>query len=310
MEWKKKGIVFNSDGKFGWNLSHAQLPIADTEYDGFWRIFYSARNAAGQSNISYIDVEKDNPQHILYINPETILDQGKLGTFDESGLMPVAIINYNNRKYLYYAGWSLKRTIPYHNTIGLAISDDNGKTFVKYGEGPVFDSTPFEPYSNGTINILVENGIWRAWYQSITKWMIVGNRPEPFYHLKYAESRDGISWDRKGLVAIDFENKNEAGICSASVVAEKGIYKMWYCYRGSGAYRSDREFSYRIGYAESAEGKEWLRKDDLAGIDVSDEGWDSEMIAYPNVVVSGQTKFMFFNGNGFGRTGFGYAILK
>jgi hypothetical protein len=135
MKWEKKGLVFVPDGNFGWNFSHAQLPIVDIAHEGFWRIYYSSRNKFGQSNISYINVQPGNPKNILYIHPEPLLNLGKLGTFDESGLMPVAVVNSDKKKYLYYAGWSLKKTIPYHNTIGLAISEDEGSTFYKYGEG-------------------------------------------------------------------------------------------------------------------------------------------------------------------------------
>ena len=47
--------------------------------------------------------------------------------------------------------------------------------------------------------------------------------------------------------------------------------------------------------------------DDQAGITLSDEGWDSFMLAYPDVVDVGGHRYMFYNGNGFGQTGFGFA---
>lgn len=308
--WEKKGLIYNVNGEYDWNKSHAQLPIVDIANRGKWRIYYATRNAIGQSTISYIEVQPGCPSKILYVHNSPILPLGKLGTFDESGIMPVAIINFMNKKYLYYAGWSLKKTIPYHNTIGLAISSDNGESFEKYGEGPILDTTPFEPYSNGTINIRIEDEQWKAWYQSITKWMVVDGKIEPFYHLKYAESKDGIIWNRKGQVAIDFKDNLEAGICSASVVVENEIYKMWYSYRKIGDYRNNVNNSYRIGYSESNDGINWKRKDELVGIDISAEGWDSGMIAYPNVFSFEGRKFMFYNGNGFGASGIGYAIAE
>ena len=131
-------------------------------------------------------------------------------------------------------------------------------------------------------------------------------QPEPFYHLKYAESADGVKWRREGVVAIDFKSKDEAGIVKASVLKED-IYKMWYSHRNASNYRTSKENSYRIGYAESCDGIRWTRRDELAGIDVSDEGWDSEMIEYPHVIKANGQKYLFYNGNGFGRTGFGYA---
>ncbi|MFQ5751293.1 MAG: hypothetical protein ACE5HI_04785, partial [bacterium] len=65
----------------------------------------------------------------------------------------------------------------------------------------------------------------------------------------------------------------------------------------------------RIGYAESENGLDWIRKDEEVGIEVSDEGWDSEMICYPAVISVNGTTYMFYNGNNNGETGFGYAQL-
>jgi len=135
------------------------------------------------------------------------------------------------------------------------------------------------------------------------KWVVENESPKPYYHLKYAESEDGIHWERKGIVCIDFKYEGETRIARPCVIKEDGIYKMWYCYAiGSGGYR--------IGYAESEDGIRWERKDEEAGIDVSESGWDSEMICYPFVFEHKGRKYMLYNGNEYGKTGFGYAILE
>ena len=308
MNWVKKGLVYEPKGQYEWNQSHAQLPIVDLANDRGWRIYFATRDASNRSNISYVEVEAGRPGNILYEHNQTLLPFGKLGTFDESGLMPLCVVNYQGMKYLYYAGWTIRATITYHNSIGLAISRDNGGSYEKFAEGPLFDIRPNEPYFTGTANVMVENGLWRMWYQSCTKWELVEGQPEPFYHIKYAESVDGIRWRREGTVAIDYEDESEGGICSASVIKEGGVYRMWYSYRRARDYRSNRLNSYRIGYAESSDGVAWTRRDQDAGIDVSNEGWDSEMIAYPFVLLRSDKKYLFYNGNGFGRTGFGYAV--
>jgi hypothetical protein len=307
VKWIKKGLIYQPAGQFHWNKSHAQLPIVDTTPDGRWRIYFATRGADNRSSISYIEVEAGKPENVLYEHNQPVLPFGALGTFDESGLMPACLVAQEDRQYLFYIGWSLRQTVPYHNAIGLALSTDKGQTFTKFA-GPLFDLRTNEPYFTGTANVLFESGMWRAWYQSGTKWQVVAGRPEPFYHLKYAESADGISWTRRGVVAIDYRNDMEGGICSASVLRETGHYKMWYSYRGAEGYREDRARSYRIGYAESPDGIDWTRKDADAGIDVSSTGWDSQMIAYPNVLRHGGNLLMFYNGNGFGRSGFGYAV--
>ena len=135
-------------------------------------------------------------------------------------------------------------------------------------------------------------------------------KPEARYHIKYAESPDGITWKRKGIVAIDYKSLEEAGIVRSSVLATKGGYLMWYSYRGGVDYRTSRATSYRIGYAESKDAVTWERMDEQVGIGVSREGWDSMMVEYPHVVESNGARYMFYNGNGFGQSGFGYAVMS
>ncbi|MDB5284022.1 MAG: hypothetical protein JWO06_3097 [Bacteroidota bacterium] len=310
MRWIKKGLIYTPNARYDWNKTHAQVPVVDMLDDKVWRIYYSSRNALGQSNCSFIEVEAGNPTKIFYEHPESILPFGKLGTFDDCGIMPTSIVNVGTKKYLYYVGWTVRQTVPYHNSIGLAVSDDGGKTFAKMFEGPVVTTIHTEPYFNGTAYVICQDNLWKMWYLSCTKWKVINNKPEPFYNIKYAESTNGINWKRDGHVAIDYLNESEGGIVSASVIKENGKYRMWYGRRSAIDYRTDKNQSYRIGYAESMNGKDWSRKDALAGIDVSPEGWDSEMISYPCVINYNRSKIMFYNGNGFGRTGFGYAILE
>jgi hypothetical protein len=76
---------------------------------------------------------------------------------------------------------------------------------------------------------------------------------------------------------------------------------MWYCYRGD---------YYRIGYAESDDGRHWTRLDEQAGIQVSESGWDAEAICYPSVFEAKGQRYMLYNGNRYGRSGFGIAVLE
>lgn len=304
----KQGVVYKPYEDKEWAKTHAQVPTIDVVDEKTWRVYYATRDTENRSRISYIDVEAGNPERVLYVHDQPVLSLGRLGTFDDCGVMPSWIVTHNGLKYLYYIGWTVRNTIPYHNSVGVAVSRDGGRTFSRLSEGPLLGTTFSEPFFTGTSCVLVEDGLWRMWYLSCTKWEIHEGKPEPYYHIKYAESQDGIHWVREGTVAIDYTSEAEGGIVKASVLKENGKYKMWYSYRASHGYRKDVSKSYRIGYAESQDGKRWTRMDHEAGIDVSENGWDSEMLAYPHVVLHGNTKFMFYNGNGFGRSGFGYAV--
>ena len=307
MRWEKLGLIFETNATHTWAQTHAQVPTVDVISDKVWRIYYSARNSENQSHISYFDVEAGNPRNVLYRHNKPILRLGALGTFDDAGMMPSSIVSVGGIKYMYYTGWTLKKTTPYLNSIGLAVSHDEGKSYTRVGEGPVIGISLHEPYFIGTATVLLEEGLWRNWYAACTGWEIIDGRTEPRYHLKYAESNDGIEWRRKGQVAIDFKNADEGGLVRAAVLKSHGRYLMWYSRRNIMGYRSDSRYSYRIGYAESCDGVNWTRMDSLAGIDISATGWDSEMIAYPSMAQYEDKIFLFYNGNGFGQSGIGVA---
>jgi hypothetical protein len=308
VKWFKLGLIFTPDVNFAWSQTHAQVPTVDVLSDKVWRVYFSARDALNQSRISYFDVEAGNPGNVIYKHDSPILRLGNLGAFDDAGMMPSSIVTVGGVKYLYYTGWSVRNSVPYQNAIGLAISTDGGQTYERVGEGPVLGLSLHEPYFIGTATVIYEGGLWRNWYAACTGWEVIDGKPEPRYHLKYAESLDGIEWQRHGIVAIDYKDVNEGGLVRASVVKQYGCYSMWYSRRDIMGYRGDRQHSYRIGYAESLDGINWKRMDAQAGIDVSDFGWDADMIAYPHVVERDKTSFLFYNGNGFGQTGIGVAI--
>lgn len=306
--WSKQGLIYTVDASLSWTCSHAQVPTVDVLDEQRLRIYFSSRDAHNRSRIGSIDVSAGQPRQVLRIGTEPLLELGMRGSFDDCGLMPSWLVDHGGRKYLYYIGWNVRNTVPYHNAVGLAVSDDRGDTYHRLYQGPIMDRTANEPFFCATSCVLIDNGVWRNWYLSCTGWLETGGTPEPRYHLKYAESLDGIHWDREGVVAIDYADPAEGGIVRASVIKDGNRYRMWFSYRKALGYREDPMHSYRIGYAESDDGIRWERCDALGGIDISTDGWDSFMVAYPNVVKVAGRLHMFYNGNGFGSSGIGYAI--
>lgn len=308
MRWEKKGLIFKADNNYPWMSHHACVPIADKVDDKTLRIYFGPRDKEGRTVVGFIEVEADNPAHVISVHDRPVLGLGELGTFDDSGVMPSCIVKYGNKKYLLYIGWNRGVTVPYRNAIGLAVSEDGGLTFKRVFEGPIVDRTRHEPYFCASPFALLDNGKWRLWYASSTGFKIVGGNPEPLYQVKYAESADGFVWDRPNIVCLPYKFEGEAN-ARPCVVKDNGRYRMWYCFRGSVDYRTDSKQSYRIGYAESRDGLKWERLDELVGVDRSPSGWDSVMMAYPYVYEHRGVKHMLYNGNGFGETGIGYAVL-
>ena len=300
MKWTKKGLILEPTGTFDWMATHASTPFVEKVRGDLYRIYFYGRDNQNRSRPGYIEIDINQRSQILYITEKPLLELGSLGAFDDSGVMPSWIIDYDGKKYLYYTGWTVGVTVPFYFYVGLAVSQDGGETFERFSRAPILGRNHVDPYLTASPSIIIENGIWRMWYVSCVDWKIEGGKPKHYYHIKYAEARDGINWQRDGVVCVDFKSGDEYAIARPCVLKESGIYKMWYSYRGA---------SYRIGYAESKDGIGWERKDDDAGIDVSESGWDSEMIEYAFVFVHKGKRYMLYNGNGYGKTGLGYAIM-
>jgi len=308
MKWKKEGVIFTPDNNYEWMVSHAQIPIPVYVDDDVLRIYFSTRDKRNRSVTAFVEVDANNPQKILRVCDKPALGLGELGGFDDDGAMPCWVVNFQGAQYLYYTGWNAGGSVPYRLAIGLAISHNGGESFERFNSGLIMDRTNTEPHFSAGPCVLIDQGVWKMWYLSCTKWEVINGKPEPFYHVKYAESADGINWLRTGDVCIDYDDFIDA-IGRPCVIVEDGIYKMFYSYRNSNGYRNDPKQSYRIGYAESTDGIRWDRKDAEVGLERSSSGWDSEMMCYCSVYTHKGKKYMFYNGNGFGRSGFGYAVL-
>ena len=299
MKWIKLGHVFVSDNHNSWMISHASNTVAEHLYDDVFRIYFSSRDIHKRSHITYIDVDINMPFKILAVAPKPVVVPGEIGSFDDSGTSLSCIVNINNETCLYYLGWNLGVTVPWRNSIGLAIYNKETKQFEKYSKAPILDRNHVDPFSISYPFILEDEGLFRMWYGSNLKW---GSTQEEMAHLiKYAESKDGINWDRKGRIALNFLNDKEYAMSRPFVIKENGVYKMWYSFRGD---------SYRIGYAESLDALHWERKDSEVGITVSEEGWDSESVEYPYIFEHKSKRYMLYNGNQYGKTGFGLAVFS
>jgi len=298
MQWKKLGQVFAPDNHFPWMKSHAANTVAEHLYNDVFRVYFSCRDGENRSHIGYIEVDINPPFNISSISEQPVIGPGEVGTFDDSGVSLSCIKYINGKKYMYYLGWNLGVTVPWRNSIGLAVFDQKAQNFKRYSKAPIMDRNDVDPFSISYPFVLQDGDIFRMWYGSNLAW---GKEQRDMQHLiKYAESKDAINWERKGIIALPFKNDSEYAMSRPFVIKEEGIYKMWYSYRGH---------IYKIGYAESKDAINWERKDKMVGIDVSDTGWDSGMICYPFIFEHRSKRYMLYNGNGYGKTGFGIAQL-
>lgn len=308
--WQKKGLIYRPDGSLAHSRTHAQVPFAYKHKD-FLRVYFSSRNDDGYSRPTFIDVDYDDPTKILYIHDRHVLDLGGPNEYDETGSMPAWFVDMPNGDILlYYTGWN-RTWNTYRLSMGLAVSQDGGLTFKKMFRGPIMDRSIHNPIWAAQPSVMYINGQWMMWHISGQKCEYINGISEPFYDCRVAVSDDGIHWKSTGDIAIAFDDFLHA-VGRPSVFFEDGIFKMYYSYRNTVDYRTDRNKSYRLGYAESKDGFKWERKDELVGIAKSEnpEDFDYLMINYAHCYEHNGIKHLLYNGNGFGQSGFGYATLE
>jgi hypothetical protein len=305
MRWTKAGLVFAvADARIPWMHSHAQLPVADHVSGDVFRVYFAARTEEQVSRVGWAAVELGDRVRLLEVGSAPALEPGGIGTFDEHGVFPSCIVNDGGVKRMYYIGWNRGYRAPlFYASIGLGLSHDGGRTWHKHSPAPVMSRSAHDPCLVTSPHVLAHGGRYRMTYVSGTRWEDVGGELKSYYHIKYAESADGIEWRRDGRIAIDYAGPSETNIARSWVVPGASRLHMWFGYVRDGV-------PYRIGYASSTDYLAWRRDDAAAGIDVSAQGWDSEMVCYPNVVAHGGRAFMFYNGNRFGKDGFGVAASE
>ncbi|HEY9809871.1 MAG TPA: hypothetical protein V6D13_11145 [Halomicronema sp.] len=303
MKWKKLGLVYVANGEQNWAISHAYIPTSLMLDEEKIRIYAAFLDQERVGRIGFIDVDAKNPQRILKVSSKPVVDIGEPGTFDDNGVTPICVVKHNHKLYMYYVGWQLGVKVRYFLFLGLAISEDGGESFIRYSKVPVLERSNNELFVRSAAHVHRHENCWKMWYIASDKWINVCEKQVPTYNIRYLESHDGVTWEKQGKICLDISGNDEYGFGRPFVMIEKNLYKMWYSVRTISQ-------GYRIGYAESSDGIRWIRKDEEVGIDVSQTGWDSQMICFACVQKTNYGTYMFYNGNNYGETGFGVAVLE
>ena len=318
ISWKKKGLLFDPiliADRPDWMVSFAQAPNVII-FDDFVRVYFCCRPApdAHMQFVSYcafVDLARDDLFTVKALSTQPVLALGGLGTFDEFGTYPVSVMRDGDDVVAIYGGWSRCESVPFNISLGLARSKDGGVSFEKYGTGPILSHSPDEPFVVTSPKIRKYGDTWYLAYTAGRRWILgEDGRSEIIYKLRMATSKDGINWIKQSSDIVESKlGDNEAQACP-DIFFANGKYHLFFCYREGLDFRDNRDRSYRIGYASSTDVVNWVRDDSRIDLDVSETGWDSEMVAYPTVFELDGRVYMIYAGNGNGRTGFGLAKLE
>lgn len=296
MAWERFGCVYVPDGSKPWRRSHAALPVPVEIGTDIYRVFFSTRDAENRSHVGWIDVDLSSTPRVVREASEPVLGPGEDGTFDDGGVSIGSMVAMNDGVRLYYMGWNLGVRAAWRNAIGFAHARSPLDHFERYSPGPVLDRSPEDPYTL-TYPCVLRSAPedWWMWYGS----NLTPNTTDIRHVIKIARSRDGIRWEREHETAIALTMPGEHVIVRPTVVEIGDLFLMCFSTRGK---------EYRIGAAGSRDRRQWKRIDTEIGLNPALAGWDSEMTCYPALFFNRGRLWLAYNGNGYGRSGLGFAV--
>ena len=318
MKLQKIGVLYSPE-KFterpSWMYSFSQAPNVLLLKDRI-RLFICCRPAPDReglyvSRVGYIDLDLTNPMKILAFSPKPVIELGQRGMFDEFGTYPVSVEKLEDGRLIAASGgWTRCVSVPFDVSIGIAVSENEGRDFKKIGIGPALTKNLTDPFvvTSPKLRFFIDQ--WYLFYTSGTRWIVdEKGKPEIIYTLKVATSYDLENWHRHGNEIIRKRlGEDEAQACP-DVIKLGDQFHMFYCYRKALDFRNNPEGSYRIGHAISEDLKNWENTPSLDHFMPSKEGFDSEMVAYPTVFKSQGKTYMIYAGNGNGKSGLGLAEI-
>jgi hypothetical protein len=259
-----------------------------------------------------VELSKDLTE-VIRVSDAPVIPLGELGCFDEHGIFPMNVLRVGEEVYGYTCGWSRRVSVSVETAIGLAISRDQGLTFQKIGPGPVLAASLHEPCLVGDAFVKQALGQFHMWYIFGTGWRrySAAGEPDRTYKIGHAISSDGRHWIKEEARQIIADRLGEAESQALPTVIElDGRFHMFFCYRQSFDFRTNRARGYRIGHAWSDDLSSWTRDDEGATLEGTPGEWDADMQCYPHAFECDGNAYLLYNGNEFGRGGFGAAVLE
>jgi hypothetical protein len=300
MNWTKHGLILEPRPEIGWLKTCAGPTFALHANAQYFHLYIAGRDDQNRSRIGRAVLDID-AKKVVSVDEKPLIDLGELGTFDFNGTSYPWLVQTGEELRLYYTGWTIGYHVAFINDLGLAIQKNNENEFHKVSRAPLISRTNEEPFGTGSVCVLKDDSNWKMWYTTFESWGDQQKADKHYYHIRYAESEDGLIWNRPNKIAVNFDSKNGEYVTGKpSVIKYKNRYLMWFSFRGE---------SYRLGFAISHNGIDWKRMDSQVGIDVSSTGFDSEMICYGHIFIYQDLLYMVYNGNGYGKSGLGLASL-
>ncbi len=292
---KRMGRIFIPDGSVAQISSHASNPFIKVSDRGEVDVFFSPRDDRNRSHVWRGALSLgENGLSLSALDSSPILAPGS--TFDVDGVTMGCIHQHEGRSLLYYVGWKLEPDVPFRTQIGLAIAEQGDRDYRRFSSEPIIPRDEIDPHSFSYPFIMnSDDGEFWMYYGSATYWK---DSTETQHHvIRLATSSDGIHWKKREEPVLAPE-ENEIAVVRPAVYRTTQGYEMYFCSRAANG-------PYRIVHATSVDGLNWQRDPIPLDFQTSEGEFDSEMQCYAVRAELQGREFLIYNGNSYGKTGFG-----
>lgn len=298
-QWQKLGQIYLHRAIHPKLSSHAANPLAVHIEGDVFRVFYSSRDSRNRSSVGFVDIDIAD-RRVLYVHDQPVFEHGPPTSFYRDGISIGGTYSVDGQTYMLFMAWQSDAGQHWRGDIGRFLLRDNRELELDPADHPYLGSDEKDPVSLSYPWVIQDGDGYQMWYGSTECWD-AGNG-EMLHVIKHATSEDGQDWTKHGQ-AIEHRLGVAQAFSRPTICLDEAGYHMWFSYRGAAS-------KYRIGYAFSTDGLRWDAEFNNPGINVSADSWDSEMIEYPFVFEHKGERYMLYNGNDYGRTGFGLAVQE
>ena len=296
--WRKLGLVLQATGE-GLERTHAMLPTPHVMDDRI-RIFYASCDLEMRGRVFFADFDREPPFRIIRRSQGPVLDVGPPGAFDCDGANPSQALIIDGRLALLYIGWRRgPPEAPYTLFGAAAFSDDDGLSFERAEEPWLAPLRGERQFRTGPFLEQGPDGP-RLLYIGGDGFRPCGERQLPRYALMELTCSSALEWDGppRLLLAPDLEADEIGFGRPVSYDDAHGTRRLMLSIRTAQGYRlveSDRRPE-----AIAARAFRPVIPEPL-------EPWESHMTCFGARCTVEDHELLFYNGDGYGRTGTGLA---
>lgn len=224
-----------ADNWEGNRINQPRVVVVSPEH---WRMYYTGWGFVGPGTPWAMGLAESFDGGVTWKRngDDPILERGDAQSPDDGGACVPMVVRIDNRWMMWYTAALVHHKGHTQIHLCLATSDD-GLNWKKYEGNPVLgDDFSNDPPRSVTSRCYVrhDDGVFRMWY----------SYAKPSYEIQYAESLDGIHWERSPVIPVlgpsPAPSWDDEMVEYPEVQLVEGVFRLWFCGNGFGS----------VGYAE------------------------------------------------------------